>query len=364
VNIAIVGAGIAGLSIGQFLSSTNNQITIIDSKNRVMGSNAPTILFHPFPGRSLEAHPLLPNAVTETVTLLNIWRELAHHLIRPTMMIRPISGSNNHRLLNSYNKHWSINQRDWTSVRRLNRNQLIAREPILFSNQLFNDAIGYQPAVAIDFRELKKRILNDLCSKGVQYIQTSVSSLEHFKNWHFPEVSASFDKVIFAIGLGAADWFPGLKITNQGGSLLKAKAPFPISNLLSLNGLHLGSHHDGDLVVGSTRWSIPPSDELQIEELTTRIKTTFPTITSLSPSELWSGIRCIYPADRLPLCGELPHYPGVYVLTALGSKGMLWGPIAARQIASHLLDKTPIAPLLSLQRAKAMDAWFSSRITI
>ena len=49
------------------------------------------------------------------------------------------------------------------------------------------------------------------------------------------------------------------------------------------------------------------------------------------------GVRCVA-GDRLPIIGALPHRPGIFLATALGSRGILWSALAAKLIAAQLLE--------------------------
>lgn len=50
------------------------------------------------------------------------------------------------------------------------------------------------------------------------------------------------------------------------------------------------------------------------------------------------GIRCVA-GDRLPMIGRLPQRPGIFLATALGSRGVLWSALAAKLIAAQVLDE-------------------------
>ena len=59
---------------------------------------------------------------------------------------------------------------------------------------------------------------------------------------------------------------------------------------LSLNGLHIGQHHDGDWVFGSTRWNTtPPTVEEEKQELIQRLRDTLPFSPEMKPTNLVSG---------------------------------------------------------------------------
>jgi len=56
----------------------------------------------------------------------------------------------------------------------------------------------------------------------------------------------------------------------------------------------------------------------------------------LMPDGQFVGIRCVA-GDRLPIIGALPQRPGIFVATALGSRGILWSALAAKLIADQVL---------------------------
>ena len=49
------------------------------------------------------------------------------------------------------------------------------------------------------------------------------------------------------------------------------------------------------------------------------------------------GVRCVA-GDRLPIIGALIQRPGIFLATALGSRGILWSALAAKLIAAQLLE--------------------------
>jgi tRNA 5-methylaminomethyl-2-thiouridine biosynthesis bifunctional protein len=49
------------------------------------------------------------------------------------------------------------------------------------------------------------------------------------------------------------------------------------------------------------------------------------------------GIRCVA-GDRLPIIGALTQRPGIFLATALGSRGALWSALAAKLISSQVLE--------------------------
>ena len=49
------------------------------------------------------------------------------------------------------------------------------------------------------------------------------------------------------------------------------------------------------------------------------------------------GVRCVA-GDRLPIIGALTQRPGIFLATALGSRGILWSALAAKLVTAQLLE--------------------------
>lgn len=60
--------------------------------------------------------------------------------------------------------------------------------------------------------------------------------------------------------------------------------------------------------------------------------------TELKPIDAFVGIRCVA-KDRLPVIGPIKGYPGLYVLTALGSRGVMWSALACQMYSEHLAEE-------------------------
>ncbi len=57
----------------------------------------------------------------------------------------------------------------------------------------------------------------------------------------------------------------------------------------------------------------------------------------LQKSGSFVGVRCVA-GDRLPIIGALTQRPGIFLATALGSRGALWSALAAKLIAAQVLE--------------------------
>jgi tRNA 5-methylaminomethyl-2-thiouridine biosynthesis bifunctional protein len=60
-------------------------------------------------------------------------------------------------------------------------------------------------------------------------------------------------------------------------------------------------------------------------------------LNQLQKSGSFVGVRCVA-GDRLPIIGALTQRPGIFLATALGSRGALWSALAAKLIAAQVLE--------------------------
>jgi tRNA 5-methylaminomethyl-2-thiouridine biosynthesis bifunctional protein len=79
------------------------------------------------------------------------------------------------------------------------------------------------------------------------------------------------------------------------------------------------------------------SDEFNREQAKSLVSFLEGDTSSLAKQDHFVGVRCVA-GDRLPIIGALPHRPGIFLATALGSRGILWSALAAKLIAAQLLE--------------------------
>jgi tRNA 5-methylaminomethyl-2-thiouridine biosynthesis bifunctional protein len=60
-------------------------------------------------------------------------------------------------------------------------------------------------------------------------------------------------------------------------------------------------------------------------------------LNQLQKSGSFVGVRCVA-GDRLPIIGALTQRPGMFLATALGSRGALWSALAAKLITAQVLE--------------------------
>ncbi len=78
-----------------------------------------------------------------------------------------------------------------------------------------------------------------------------------------------------------------------------------------------------------------PSPE-RTAEIVAKVAHMLPLVSGAEVVAEWAGVRVTVPGARLPMVGPLPNRKRVWVLTGLGSKGLLMAPLLARELAGYL----------------------------
>jgi len=58
----------------------------------------------------------------------------------------------------------------------------------------------------------------------------------------------------------------------------------------------------------------------------------------IEPVDAFVGIRCVA-SDRLPIMGPVKGHPGLYILTSLGSRGVMWSALGHQMFTEHLAEE-------------------------
>ena len=496
VRVAVVGSGIAALSVCHSLIKLANsrrgsllrikgggsnsqptkgvcrniELTLFTEPENPMTNThapltlarAPAFLCHPFPGRSLLPHPLLPEAVAATQDLLAAWSTHAPQSVHEGHIIRPVPWNGTpdkrqqHRLERSWQAHGARlgELGGWARVEALEsevwqqRFSNLMPATAVMATDTHAAATGHSTAThplldccaltysawSVDFADAQPRVLAGMLADSAgsaQVRQESVHAVNRSPlaqgRWHVNGcTSADYTHVVLCTGHRTPELFPQLPVSVLHGSLLRAAVcrtaaatnastdasthhtastgtgtgtgtsdsatsgsrpckPTPGTAMFSHNGLHLTTHGSGDVVIGSTRHDLgadvaalgpgtllgtlldPDLDpDLERAQLLRRLAEVLDFAIGgplERTAEVWSGARLDYLPDRLPLCGQLPGYPGVHVVAALGGKGMLWGPLAGKSVAASIVDGAAIPAAVDLNRvADPCHAWWSPHI--
>jgi len=228
-----------------------------------------------------------------------------------------------------------------------------------------DDGLYFPQAGVVDPAAFVRALLG-----GAKFVTEHVQRLERATGgWRVitPQSEQAFDAVVIANGLdalrfadartlpltgsaGQIDWFPDATPPPHAHAFGPYAAPCP----------------RGGLIIGATYAPVTIGAEAQFTTEATRsninaVSRALPDLAALDPaaSQPRAAIRCTTP-DRLPVVGPMPdwgfyggayddlrlgkrkHYPpaemrtGLYIITGLGSRGLVTAPLAAAMIAAEM----------------------------
>jgi glycine/D-amino acid oxidase-like deaminating enzyme len=214
---------------------------------------------------------------------------------------------------------------------------------------LHTDALMYEPVAAVSLPILLQRLRRWIAEQGVHFVDDSVERIERSGIWtvHLEKNEQLLaERVIFAAGAGLATLFPDLDLRRKGGELLVVDPGDQVLEKFVNADSHVFQRPDHLWSVGSTYFPVEEwntrDDDRVVERLLRGASREVPVLRECEVVGLWRGVRCVFGSDHRPLVGEVPGQPGLFVIGALGSKGLLWAPFLARRLASNLLAGTSI----------------------
>lgn len=101
----------------------------------------------------------------------------------------------------------------------------------------------------------------------------------------------------------------------------------------------------GTIVCGATyehRFADLAPSPRATEAILQKIEHMLPSIRGAELIDERAGVRVTVPGIRLPMVGPLPGHQNVWIFTGLGAKGLLTGPLIARELPSYLKDPEQI----------------------
>lgn len=376
----IIGAGLAGLLLAEALLAQGtpaHHVALLDP-GAPRASDSPGALMHAIPGRTLIPKPGTLLAFSQSVAWLERWRARHPQLIARSTMTRPdLGGPQGKRYMSTFER---ADYPETFAHSLLDSEQTRALLPALAPAQR---AAHYGPAYCVELGGLLGILRQELALQGVQILDGCARTLQRERHWsvYAGEGDALLQArtVILCPGSHLTRWFPALPVAINGGELLLGRAP---KDLL-LHGFVSGGGHIAQRT--DQRWSYgatylrPPEDAenphdlahflrpdaCAIRDIHALLERLVPRIGELSELEVWRGLRAVFLTDRQPLMGWVPGQEDLFLLGALGSKGLLWGPGMATE-AARLVRRTslsgPLHEVTRAARAGKLERWSSPHI--
>lgn len=347
VDVVVVGAGIAGASIASEYASLGVSVGIVDEA--------------PGPGRVTSAHDgaMAHPALGRTASRL-------HHLALAAfrMVEQECANMWSHRGVFALTK-MDVAVDALSIQNKLEQLGITAEIGEFMSRELAQKRFGIKRA-GVWFPRAGSLDLAALCAKRLQVCKsqpmiwsTKIESIQYCDNrWHALDQNGS--SVLSAPKLILANAFGAQDLLNPFGHRLYLK---PVRGQLNIFRINQDSKlaeqlpkinlsGDGycmppvfDRQTQSFRWLVGSSydenddslEPTQQSDLHNRqlvcglLKPQSIDIQELKTVDRFVGIRCVS-KDRLPLIGEVPGLPNLFIATALGSRGLLWATLASKVI--------------------------------
>lgn len=345
-HVAIVGAGVVGLSVALNLLQRGYRVTVLERKH-VGGESS-------WAGGGVLS-PLLPWEYTEPVTALSL-RSMRGYATW-------VAGLE--KLTDCETELWQCGMlvlnvatplyaHAWCQAHEVPMTPIFCVKEFGWEGARIHKNIFRLPNVAqIRNPRLIKALHTSICHLGgsiqeycsvmnmnieggyVRTIQTAVNKL-------------NADIVVLATGAWAGTVFNTLQATPhirpiRGQMLLFKLQPGVLNTIVYRNGLYLIPRRDGHILVGSTLEDVgfdKSTDMPTRARLHAQAAELLPTLASVQPIQHWSGLRPGSP-DNIPIIGRHPDFDNVFVNTGHYRYGVTMAPASAELLVDLMEGKTP-----------------------
>ena len=333
MRIAILGAGFCGLAAAWHLLSQSSlkssdplKITIIDGKKIGGGTSGIAAgLLHPFAGAHAKFNQFGKEGMDATQELLEVASNaLQKPVYTKTGILRLALNDKQHEDFLACSSKYK-DETCW-----LNADECQALYPT------FTKAPGLwiKNGIVVQSELYLQGLWQACAEKGALYENRSIYSLDEL---------IDFDVVVFAIGAGYLH-FPELKqfsLKTVKGQILRLKWPedLPILPCVINSQAYIIMHEDKKSCLAGATFeknylTEGPDEKVAKEEILPKVMPLIPQLQHAETIECLAGLRVVTP-DHLPL---IKNFDGnKWILTGMGSKGLLYHALYAKQLAKKIM---------------------------
>ncbi|MDF2577375.1 MAG: hypothetical protein K0S74_859 [Chlamydiales bacterium] len=332
MKVAVVGAGFAGLAVCWHLRQRGNHILVHLFDKKGIGAGASGVangLLNPYIGPEAKIAWPGQEGMTSTLELLEVaTKALGQAVYQQSGIFRPIlSETQDLAYQHCASTYSGIDYWDELTT-ALHYPQIGCFKGIFIKQGCVVNAPLYLQGLWAACKSL-----------GVNFIQGKIGSSQQLSD---------YDYVILASGYGckAITETQHLPLDATKGQNLKVKWPAKITPLAyPINGRkYLLMGEDGQYcTIGATyeRKQADPTPNLSVakQELLAEASRIMPAFANMEVLECQAGIRASCPDRHLPIVGAVTDK--IWVLTALGSRGLLQHAYTAKILVNALLTRQP-----------------------
>lgn len=361
-DAVILGAGLAGLCIADALMERGLNCTVLErgAKPGSGASGAPMLLANPAAGRRAKMSWESEKCISHLGRLLlkisqkgKTPNYITNGVIRPALT--PQIADDFSRSPQKYD--WPKNWIEWIPPEPFNK-----KYPFFVENY---GGLFIKEAITADGKGICNDLAEWITASGSQ-ILFGVRPVLEYKSLNAEWVVQLKDRnenihtpvVVDATGYSQTghpfwDFLPLHPIKGQTITCALNEPLQMESSVSSLGYFAVIPSRPATMTVGSTyehHFTGLAPDEKGAAYLVEKIKNTFPDLSQQVRSiSQWSGVRVSVP-DKRPVTGSHPEKKGLFMMGALGSKGLLMSRYLAEILSENIVNSRPVDPEVSIER--------------
>ena len=338
-HIAVIGAGVAGLSTAWAFATRGHQVTLYEQNNALSGASGnPLALLNPKLCPIEQSHEHLMTLSWQHA--LNFYKNF--NAFRP-LQIQQITLKNAEEFLDLVNQYPAQVVTNSASSLETDYSSILLTEAGSVSPHQLRDEILQHPCINLKIAHVTALIS---CENKVQ-LQTD------------NEIIAEADHVVVCCARESAalfDSYPQLKpIRGQVSWVDNTVAPLPLNEAYSYGGYCM-QLDAAQMILGASFYpnredqDVLPEDHVHNFEL---IHSVFPEYAEKLPSpSTWQGRASIraQSLDYFPLVGKMQENSRIATFAGLGSKGFLFAPLCSEILVAQILGEACPVPDRLLQK--------------
>lgn len=357
-DVIVLGAGIAGLSVADAVLQSGKSCVIIDPKKPGGGaSGAPALLINPAAGRRAKKAWMAEKSFDIISShLLYIQQQTRSPFFEENGILRPALteeiASDFKRSITKYN--WNEGWLEW-----IDKENFSQRFPYIGNH---HGGLMVKKAITVYGDSFLRNYSKILSKKYLRTVYGQYPTLFKYKDKWLVDLGggAEYEAGVVVDATGyqqtQSDYWKFLPLHPVKGQLATYYFREPLNiktSLSSLGYMAVSSIRSRQISVGSTYEhhfeDLKPTPQASAF-IQKKLEKNLPGLLGRSSGcRQWASVRITLP-DKMPVIGPHPEQPGLFIIGAFGSKGMLHGIMAAFQLVRQIYEGIPADKEISISR--------------